>query len=339
MNNEHDELQQLLESGQSRSGKSRYDGAENPACVPTKAECPPAIVPEMRQWECEPNNTFRASGLTREILPSGVYRITVDGYGGLHFVQVSVLTDKLVDLKDSASEEIIQGVRTFWESQDKFNERGILYKRGVLLWGPPGSGKTVTIQRLIQELVTDNGLVLLCEKPSIVIASLVQLRRVEPDRRLIVVEEDIEEILREYGEHDLLALLDGENQIANVVHVATTNYPGELGARIINRPSRFDEVRKIGMPNIVARTAYLLATASECDVTRWAKETEGMSIAHLRELVVAVFCLGRKYEETLARLKKMAIRPKDRDEGFGANTESFGLSAGMAASQVTNGHI
>jgi len=336
---EHDELQGILERSEpfnsARAGRGNQVAESVPQAT-SAVDRQPAV--DMRQWEVEPNNTFRATGITQSKLPAGVYRLHLDGYGGLHFVQISVLTDKLIDLKDSASTEIIEGIRTFWQSSSKFNDRGILYKRGVLLWGPPGSGKTVTIQMLIQELLKADGLVLLCERPAIMVQALVQLRRIEPERRLIVVEEDIEEIMREYGEHDLLALLDGENQIANVVHIATTNYPSELGARIINRPSRFDEVRKIGMPSLAARRAYLLATAAECDVERWAKDTEGMSVAHLRELVVAVFCLGRAYEETLERLKKMAVRPKDREDGFGGTGENFGLSAGSSRLQRANGH-
>src|SRR5258708_4108896 len=146
---EHDELQSLLD-GTRPLGVHVSGNAAAP--VPTMAQSadrPPTV--DMQQWELEPNNTFRATGITQSHLPAGVYRINVDSYGGIHFVQVSVLTDKLIDLRDSASAEIIEGIRTFWRSGDKFKERGILYKRGVLLWGPPGSGKTVTVQMLIQE--------------------------------------------------------------------------------------------------------------------------------------------------------------------------------------------
>jgi hypothetical protein len=50
---------------------------------------------------------------------------------------------------------------------------------------------------------------------------------------------------------------------------------------------------------------------------------KGMSIAHLRELVVAVQCLGGSYDDVLNRLKTMATRPKAK-EGLGA---AIGLSA------------
>lgn len=314
---ENDELQEILGKADGEAHSVNRPIADT-KCVET-GESP--ITTEARvnfsQWEIEPNDSFRATGGTRMKLPAGVYRLSHDPLG-IHFNRANVLTDKLIDLHDSAASEIIAGIRTFWQAEHKFKERGILFKRGVLLWGPPGSGKSCCVSQLIKELVDSGGFVILCDHPQLCIHALAQVRRIEPERPLIVVEEDIEEMIRSHGEHALLALLDGENQIANVVHVATTNFPDQLGARIINRPSRFDEVKKIGMPNAEARQTYLEATAGKDvpNLHQWVMDTEGMSIAHLRELVVAVFCLGRGYSETLERLKSMSIQIKSHEDGF-----------------------
>jgi hypothetical protein len=55
-------------------------------------------------------------------------------------------------------------------------------------------------------------------------------------------------------------------------------------------------------------------TISETDLARWVKETEGFSIAHLRELVILVRCFGRPLEEAIARLEKMRIRRPHSDD-------------------------
>jgi hypothetical protein len=53
---------------------------------------------------------------------------------------------------------------------------------------------------------------------------------------------------------------------------------------------------------------------SDRELDRWVRDSEGMSIAHLRELTVAVYCLGREYEETMRRLKAMHKLPKSSGE-------------------------
>lgn len=330
MSTEYDELQSQLAKQPER--KFMENGASTPTSI-AEEKASDGSRPRAStfcQWEIGPNDSFMATGATQRSLPSGVYRLSQSNIG-IVFTRISVMTDKLIDLKDTASSEIIQGIRTFWASGKKFDDLGILYKRGVLLWGPPGSGKTVTVALLVNELLAAGGLVILCEHPEMTVHALAQVRRIEPDRRLIVVEEDIEELMRHYGEHALLSLLDGENQIANVVHIATTNYVEELGARIVNRPSRFDEVKKIGMPN--AQAAYFEATVPkpfpEDMLYQWVRDTEDMSIAHLRELVVAVYCLSRDYEETIERLRKMQLRPKSHEDGF--NRREMGLRTGQAA--------
>jgi SpoVK/Ycf46/Vps4 family AAA+-type ATPase len=337
---EHDELQEILAREPEPPPQSSDDRMQRFAEILQMREAEASAFNEPRvsftQWEIGPNDEYRATGATQPKLPAGVYRV-LNTQRGIIFSRTFVLTDKLIDLKNSASSEIIEGIRTFWRSEDRFKKYGMLYKRGVLLWGPPGSGKTVTISLLINELISDGGMVILCDNPNLCVHALAQVRRIEPDRRLIVVEEDIEELMQHHGEHNLLALLDGENQIANVVHVATTNYPEELGARIINRPSRFDEVKKIGMPNELARLAYFQATVPayggiDISLSEWVTDTEGMSIAHLRELVVSVLCLQRDYRSTIDRLKRMQIRPKSHEDGFKRRSQ-----IGVRSSAV-NGH-
>src|ERR1051325_7007958 len=221
-------------------------------------------------------------------------------------------------------------METFWASADRYRALGLIHKRGVLLWGPQGSGKTVTVQLLMSRLIARNGIVLLFGNPQISLAVLPMIRRIEPERPLIVVMEDIDEMIGSYGEHDILSFLDGEKQIDNVVQIATTNYPERLGARILNRPSRFDERIFVGMPSPESRRTYLdraiersgrqIGTA---ELDRWRDETEGLSIAHLRELVAGVLCLNEPYEMVLGRLRVMNDRPKPV-EGFAHMTMSIG---------------
>lgn len=322
MDNETQELQEILE--RSPNAIRSVDARENTQPSSSVSEKAQGIgfASDYEQWVILPNGRFAAAGATRAHLPVGAYTLQ-QTEAGLRFEAKTILTDTLIDLGNSNSLRVIEGIKLFWKRRQKFLDRGILFKRGVLMWGPPGSGKTATLALLIQDLIRQGGIVLLVQHPGVAIEGLKQLRKIELERPLIVVLEDVEEIIHSFNEHDLLALLDGEHQTDNVVNIATTNYPEMLGARIINRPSRFDEVIKIGMPSPQMRYQYLLhilgEDESQCDLAKWVEETEGMSIAHLKELVVAVMCLEQTYEEVIKRLKTMKSIPRSTmyDEGIG----------------------
>jgi hypothetical protein len=281
-----------------------------------------AVSPsEYRQWQIGPNDTFRAAGVTVASLPAGVYVGGFDQYGP-YVERRPVLCDDLIDLPDHATTRVLAGMETFWASADRYRALGFIHKRGVLLWGPQGSGKTVTVQLLMSRLIARNGIVLLFGNPQITLSVLPMVRRIEPARPLIVVMEDIDEMIGSYGEHDILSFLDGEKQIDNVVQIATTNHPERLGARILNRPSRFDERIFVGMPSAESRLTYLEkamersgAGIETAELLRWRDDTGGLSIAHLRELIAAVLCLNEPYESVLSRLRAMAERPNPV-EGF-----------------------
>jgi hypothetical protein len=281
----------------------------------------PSIRPDtdIAQWQIGPNSTFRPGPKTRAALPSGAYIVGQDGFGP-YLETMKLMTVSLVELPDTANTRVLEGIRKFWASKERYARHGLIYKRGVLLWGPPGSGKTVTAQLLIQEIVTvHDGIVIICNQPELCILALKIIRIIEPTRPLIVLLEDLDDMMR-HAEHPILAMLDGEHQTDNVVYVATTNYPEHLGARIVNRPSRFDERIYVGMPSKLARRTYLQKATqadplTEAEIDRWSDDTEGLSIAHLRELVAAVHCLEQEYDSVLTRLRQMAIKPEP-EQGF-----------------------
>lgn len=337
LGSEMTELQDLLEAN--AAAAHLQPAREVPTSAPSVAKSEDSRdIQEHCQWEVMPNGVFGASGTTKRKLPCGAYTIGRNESGRVFFVSKHILTDSLIDLENSNSLRVIEGIRLFWSRRAQYQQRGILYKRGILLWGPAGSGKTATLALLVQDLIAMGGIVLLVSYPSHAIRALPILRKIEPERPLIVILEDAEEIIHSYGEHDLLALLDGEHQTDNVCNIATTNYPEQLGARIVNRPSRFDEVVKIGMPSDGMRQQYLeyllRDERTEFPVGKWVEDTAGMSIAHLKELVVAVTCLDQRYEDVIARLKTMKTTPKstmyDREVGFAGIEKAMQAAGGIA---------
>ncbi len=277
---------------------------------------------DLCQWQVSPNGIFRPAAKTIAHLKQGAYFCGQDDMGP-YVKKMEPMSDDIVKLPESANIRVLDGIRKFWESRDRYKKHGLVFKRGVLLWGPPGGGKTVTVHLLTRDLIDNGGIVVFCSNPQLTAFLLAAIRRIEKTRPLIVVYEDIDEIVINHGEHSILSMLDGEQQTDNIVSIATTNYPERLGARIVNRPSRFDDRIFVGMPSLAARLAYLRKATGDSDFAEsWANETEGLSIAHLRELVAAVICLDQEYSDVLKRLRTMNERPKDV-EGYQKRNAGF----------------
>lgn len=259
----------------------------------------------------------------------GFYQCGESPRTGPYLERMHVKLDTLIRLPDPTCDLLLSEFVKFWASSEKFVKLGLAVKRGMLLWGPPGSGKTSAVAQMAAHMVEkQEGVVVMASHPNITAACLHMLRKIEPTRPLIVVYEDLDALVANYGEAAYLAMLDGEKQIAGVVNVATTNYPERLDPRFVDRPGRFDRVQFVDMPHDAARDAYIKAKAPDVDeVTRarWVKATEGLSIAHLRELIVATQALGDDDTETLDRLLKMQQHFLDsqkppEDDGFGNQT-------------------
>jgi hypothetical protein len=257
---------------------------------------------------------FAPTTSTLSKLPPGLYQIISTNRGD-YFSECEFVTDNLLRLPDSKSDQVIKEIEDFWTKRSIFKKLGFTHKRGFLLFGPPGSGKTSTIAVVTKDLIKAGGLVIMGNiRPSILATNLADLREIEPDRPIVVLFEDIDTLIQRYGEAEILSLLDGEASIDHVVYLATTNYPENLDGRVVNRPSRFDKVVKIGMPNAEARAMYLRSRGIERDITPFVELTNGFSIAHLKELIVSVCCFGNDLEEEAERIRNMAKTPKSDEE-------------------------
>lgn len=262
---------------------------------------------------------FRPVPGTVATLPPGIYQVQLVNQL-LTVVPMRLITDSLLRLPDSKSDEIVREVQTFLTLRDKFKKYGYSHKRGILVWGPPGGGKSCTFAIIIQDIIKMGGLVIMLEHPRNTQQMLADIRTVEPDRPICVIMEDLDAIVQTYGEADTLSLLDGETQIDNVVYLASTNYPEDLDPRITNRPSRFDRVIKIGHPSAEARKFYLESRGlelSEAQMNEWVEKTNDMSIAHLKELIVSVMCFGSPFNSVIERLRLMAKAPTSNEPKLG----------------------
>lgn len=271
------------------------------------------------QWTTtDGKNFFPASRSVGKLHP-GLYEIRVTPSGVTYFDHVALGNEGLVKFPETASQKVVNEIEIFWNREKDFKEHGLAFKRGLLLWGPPGSGKTCTIKLAIQELIKRNGIVVKFCHPAIFSEGMRIFREIQPNTPVIVLMEDIDAIIEHFNESEVINILDGVDMIQKVVFLATTNYPEKLGPRILNRPSRFDKRFKIGMPNADSRRIYLKNLIKErkvkVDLERWVKDTNNFSIAHLKELFIAVVFLGDDYDIALETLKNMGDTISSEHDG------------------------
>lgn len=197
--------------------------------VPVELERAEKSLTGAKRWAASQEKFFGASETYNE-LPPGLYRTSMSDRGPM-LVKQKTDTDKLIPLPDDDSSKILEEFRMFWSIEKKFKQRGFLHKRGFLLWGPPGSGKTSCVNMMAEKMVKeDNGVVLMADNPGFAGQCLQMLRHIEDRRPVVMILEDLDALVRNYGENEFLALMDGEAQVDRIVFVATTNYPEHLEA-------------------------------------------------------------------------------------------------------------
>jgi SpoVK/Ycf46/Vps4 family AAA+-type ATPase len=263
------------------------------------------------QWTTPDNESFYPAGNVAKQLPPGYYALK-SSMMGLYFERKEPKTEKLLRFPDSTTDAVIEEIESFWGKENKFRESEIPYKRGMCLYGPPGSGKTCTIRLVIENLTTQHdGIVIdFPDYVGLFKEGYEALRQIHENMPLVVLMEDLDAILRRSSESEIMNLLDGVFNIDRTIFLATTNYPEKLGSRILNRPSRFDKKIFVGMPSNEAREMYIrskLIDESDETINRWVEDTNGMSIAHLKELFVANKILGDPYENAIKTLKSMKV--------------------------------
>lgn len=218
---------------------------------------------------------------------------------------------------------ILQEADRFFNNLAVYEELKQPKKRGILLYGTPGQGKTVSIMQAAKDLKDrDPGTVVINWPTSEIEASGVfkfftkYSEYTAECTKLILVIEDIGGSSHEgYSRRDevsssLLNLLDGINNVFKIptLIISTTNHPENLMKSLADRPGRFDMMLEVESPNFKERVALVefIARRSLDEEEKEAlnekkhKGVEKLSVAHLQEIVVR----SRLHQKSISEVVK-----------------------------------
>ncbi|OAK94509.1 P-loop containing nucleoside triphosphate hydrolase protein [Phaeosphaeriaceae sp. SRC1lsM3a] len=246
-----------------------------------------------------------------------------------------------VILDESMKKALIADVTNFFDGQKTYKDLQVPWKRGVIYYGPPGNGKTISIKATMHTLykrgheTNDSRLTV----PTLYVRTLASFGGPEYSLRQIfskarqeapcyLVFEDLDSIVSDNVRSYFLNEVDGLTSNDGIMMVGSTNHLDRLDPGISKRPSRFDRKYFFPDPDEGQRVQYAQFWQNKLKGNKDVKFpdelcgkiagiTKGFSFAYMQEAFVATLLAiavrGGKTDEPQAS-PSMAARGGGEDD-------------------------
>jgi hypothetical protein len=243
--------------------------------------------------------SLRTALRKRNVYRGHVLSLSQDQMGSLHiaFHQLPRIPRDGIILPEGLLDRIERQTVRFGQHSAKLRAAGRHLKRGLLLHGRPGTGKTFTAMYLAGEMRDRTVLLLTGRGLGLLQQSCASARTLQPS---IVILEDVDLVAEERTRREsgcatpllfeLLNEMDGLADDADVLFLLTTNRADLLEPALAARPGRIDQAIEIPLPDDGCRRRLfeLYArglTLRVADLGRFVGRTDGASPAFIRELL------------------------------------------------------
>ena len=239
-----------------------------------------------------------------EKLEPGVYTVDYSRDAGLYIKQMDVKSDELFVFSDSITTKLMEEINMFWDKADRYKENKLIHKRGILLEGYPGTGKSSIISILSKEIMNRGGVVFKItgyrNLDHYVEFLRTCFRKVQPDTPVITILEDLDQY--EDVEMELLDFLDGKTHLDHHVVIATTNNTQVIPDTFL-RPSRIDLKIEVPLPCETTRKEYFEhKNVPSADIAELVEKSNEFSLADLKELYISIYLLDYSVDEAVAKI-------------------------------------
>ncbi|MGQ9463247.1 MAG: ATP-dependent zinc metalloprotease FtsH [Candidatus Fervidibacter sp.] len=240
--------------------------------------------------------------------------------------QPRITFEDVADLEEAKEE--LKEVIEFLKNPQRFQALGAKVPKGVLLMGPPGSGKTL----LARAVAGEAGVPFFHVSGSEFVEMFVGVgaarvrdlfEQAKTNKPCIIFVDELDAVGRLRfagigGGHDereqtlnqLLVEMDGIEQNSGIIVIAATNRPDVLDPALL-RPGRFDRRIVIDHPDAKGREAILRVhirgkpIADDVDIEKLAKQTAGFSGADLANMVNEAAILAARKNKTKIEMGDM----------------------------------
>lgn len=262
--------------------------------------------------------------LIPKLIP-GMYQPMYNNDRGYHCKRISLDSDELFLFTNKITSSLLSEIDKFWNKADLYKENNLAHKRGILLAGYAGTGKTSYINLICQDLIKRGGVIFKISGPTNLLEYMdlvkMGMMKIEPNTQVITIIEDIDRF--ESVESQLLDFLDGQHYFKHHIVIATSNNTEDLSEPLL-RPSRLDLKIEVDYPDEKTREEYFaFKEVPEDDITELVKNTEGLSIADLKEIYVCVYILEYPLDEAVHNVKNPTARKNYLTSKKGANKMGF----------------
>ena len=259
-----------------RDGSQPYPIIVNQYILSASIEATNRLLLEVGQW---------TSQLHEEVwmFDGGFWQKSAELYDS---VQKSNWEDVILD--KSMKDALRSDAEGFFDSRDTYERLKVPWKRGIIYYGPPGNGKTISIKAMMHSLYSRKEPI-----PTLYVRSLssfagpeYSINQIFSLARLVtfaficfmttswscpragvltytrrtapcyLVFEDLDSIVTDNVRSYFLNEVDGIKKNDGILMVGSTNHLDRLDPGIAKRPSRFDRKYLFANPNLEERTAY-----------------------------------------------------------------------------------
>jgi cell division protease FtsH len=219
--------------------------------------------------------------------------------GNIRFLKLLGKTWDDLALDQALKAEIKTNTVDFLNRKEELAKYGIPPRRGVMLAGEPGTGKT-----LIGKIIMNRSPGITCVSAmtgNLVYVTYIQdlyalARDLKPS---IVFLEDIDLIgesrrrMKGPALPALLAELDGIEECTEVVTIASTNFLESIDDALRKRPSRFDRIIQLPLPSLEQRRGFVRYLARKIPIPEDVQEhmayrTEHLTPAQIQEVAYSL---------------------------------------------------